>query len=168
MTEPFGGVVVVVVVLAERPGAIENESILLGTELDAKKLFEFPSDKEDASSNWIPPTPRGFSMSACITGEPPWTLVISDSQGPVERLNSKSTFVLGGSKFAAVTFLELGDFSLASWRENCRSRSTEDPSSIPLAKVNSVQAVVEMPLLWLAAYPSIQNHLRLIPLEIGK
>lgn len=67
-----------------------------------------------------------------------------DSEGPVERLNSRST--LGCVSGLATFFLE-GALSLPILRVKSRSRSIDDSSSVSLAEDVVVQAVPELPLL---------------------
>lgn len=107
--------------------------------------------------------------------------MISDSEGPVERLNSRSTLGCNSSVFVEglETFLLPGAFSLPRWRVKSNSSSIEDSSSVSLAD-DIVQAVAELPLLsdeledrpsprdneepWVNE-PLIKAHLRLVPLE---
>lgn len=113
--------------------------------------------------------------------------VISDSEGPVERLNSRSTLGCNSKAFVpglATFFLE-GALSLPILRVKSRSRSMDDSSSVSLAEDVVVQAVRELPLLseelegrpsprdkgeptcWLME-PSIIFHLRFTPFEADK
>lgn len=110
--------------------------------------------------------------------------MISDSEGPVERLNSKSTLGCTSSAFTfeLACFLGLGNFSLPRCSEKSNSRSIEDSSSVSLAEDIVVQAVAELPLLseelderpsprdndeptcW-QTDGSIKLHFRLVPFE---
>lgn len=75
--------------------------------------------------------------------------VISDSEGPVERLSSRSTLGCNSKAFVpglATFFLE-GALSLPILRVKSRSRSIDDSSSVSLAEDVVVQAVPELPLL---------------------
>lgn len=76
-------------------------------------------------------------------------LVISDSQGPVERLNSKSNFGCSSSvfKLELTSFFWLCTFSQPRWREKSSSISIDDSSSTSLAEDTAVQAAAELPLL---------------------
>lgn len=113
---------------------------------------------------------------------------MSDSDGPAERLNSKSSFSCGPSllKFATLGFFGLGDLSLPRWREKSKSRSIEDSASVSLAEETAVQPVAELPLLsdelderWPSPrcnegstcrrmFSSLQPHLRFIPFDVGE
>ena len=75
--------------------------------------------------------------------------MISDSAGPVERLNSRSISVCSSSAFRLepAYFFVLGVFSLPRCRVKFNSRSIEDSSSFSLAEDIVVQAVAELPLL---------------------
>lgn len=74
---------------------------------------------------------------------------MSDSEGPVERLNSRSTLGWKSSPiiFELADFFGLGIFSLPRWRVKSNSRSIEDSSSVSLAEDIVVHAVAELPLL---------------------
>lgn len=111
----------------------------------------------------------------------------SDSEGPVERLNFRSTFGCIWNALASdvVTFFGPGIFSHPRWRVKSKSRSIDDSSSVSLAEDIAVQAVAELPLLsdelehrpstrdsgeptcCCSIAPSIELHLRLRPFEIG-
>ena len=112
-------------------------------------------------------------------------LVISDSEGRVERLKYRSTFGCNSSpfRFELADFLGLITFSFPRWRVKSNSISIEDSSSASLAEDVVVQAVVELPLLSeeLEARPSprdnddptcslmdpsIKLHFRLIPFDV--
>lgn len=75
--------------------------------------------------------------------------MISDSKGPVERLNSRSSLGCTSTAFTfeIVCFLGLGNFSFPRCSEKSNSRSIEDSSSASLAEDIVVQAVAELPLL---------------------
>lgn len=112
--------------------------------------------------------------------------MISDSEGPVERLNSKSTLGCTSSAltFEIVCFLGLDNFSLPRCNVKSNSRSIEDSSSASLAEDIVVQAVAELPLLseelderpsnprdndestWGQTEGSTKLHFRLVPFEL--
>lgn len=74
---------------------------------------------------------------------------MSDSDIPVDRLNSKST-LSGNSRAFEVEvegFFGLGTFSPPRWSEKSNSKSIEDSSSVSFAEDIVVQAVAELPLL---------------------
>jgi hypothetical protein len=72
-------------------------------------------------------------------------VVISESTGPVERLNSRSRVGHASSDLRVdlTSFLGLGVLSELSWRE--KSRSIEDSSVLSLSFAN--EFVAELPLL---------------------
>lgn len=109
---------------------------------------------------------------------------MSDSEGPVVRLNSRSTLD-GNSRafgFEMAASFGLGNFSAPRWSEKSSSRSIEDSSSVSFAEDIVVQAVAELPLLsselderpsprdneeptcW-PVDPSMKPHFLLIPFE---
>ena len=113
-----------------------------------------------------------------------WTLVMSDSEGPVERLNSKSTLGCNckAFRFEVAGLFRLCTFSEPRWRVKSSSISIEDSSSFSLAEDMAVQAVAELPLLseelverpsprdreeptlW-PMHLSTKSHFLLVPLE---
>lgn len=114
-------------------------------------------------------------------------LVMSDSRGLVERLNSKSRLscILALLKFETAGIFGLGDLSLPRCRVKSKSRSIEDSTSVSLAEEIAVHAVPELPLLsdeldercnprhnagltnW-PMFPSLQPHFLFIPFDEGK
>jgi hypothetical protein len=192
VTELFG-----VITLDEWSGKLEVGSLVLGIWL--KKLaslfweicsgsnaipdFQL-SDVNRSSTFDAPPIASGISMPNSSELECGWMLVISDSEGPVERLSSKSTLGCNSIplRFEPAGFFGLDIFSLPRWREKSNSRSIEDSSSVSLAEDIAVQAVAELPLLseeleerrsprdseeptFRPMDPSIKFRFRLIPLE---
>lgn len=111
--------------------------------------------------------------------------MISDSEGPVERLNLRSTLGCNSNVFLEeelTVLLELGVLSFPRCRVKSNSRSIEDSSSFSFADDIVVQAVAVLPLLsdelddlprpsdseeptcW-PSDPSTRFHLRLTPLS---
>ena len=155
---------------------------------DDKEVPAFHGDDVEPSSTCVAmPTPSGISVALQSRVEFAWTLVMSDSAGPVDRLNSRSTS--GCDSFAfrlePAYFFGLGVFSLPRCRVKSNSRSIEDSSSFSFAEDIVVQAVAELPLLseelderpstrdkeeptcW-PLVPSMKLHFRLIPFDAIK
>lgn len=106
-------------------------------------------DVDPSSAFWAPPTIGGISLPSGGGVEPGETVVMSDSAGPVERLNSKSTLSGNSSAFEVEVagFFGLGTFSPPRWSEKSNSISIEDSSSVSLAEDIVVHAVAELALL---------------------
>lgn len=110
-----------------------------------------------------------------------------DSEGPVERLNCRSTFgcIWNVSASDVVTFFGHGILSHPRWRVKSKSRTIDDSPSVSLAEDIAVQAVAELPLLseelehqpsprdsgeptcCSSIVPSVEFLLRLTPCGIG-
>lgn len=114
-------------------------------------------------------------------------LVMSDSEGPAERFNSKSSFSCEPSplNFEIAGFFGLGDLSLPRCRVKSKSRSIDDSTSVSLAEDIAVQAVAEaaeLPLLsdelderpsprrsegpMRPVFPSLQPHFLFTPFDV--
>jgi len=134
------------------------------------------------------PTENGNSLSFSTALKSSWMLVMSDSEGPVERLSSKSSCFIRGPipfQFATADFFGPGDLLLARWRAKSKSRSIEDSASVSLDEDTAVQTVAELPLLSdeleerpkpkhnegstsKPVFPPFQPHFRFTPFDIGK
>jgi hypothetical protein len=190
VTELFG----VVITLDEWSGKLGVGSLVLGIWLKKKlaSLLEeicngsnvipdFQLHDVDPSFTFdAPPIANGISKANSSELEGGWMLVTSDSEGPVERPNSKSTLGSIPLRYERAGFFGLNIFSWPRWRE--KSRSIEDSSSVSMAEDIDVQAVAELPLLseeleerpsprdseeptfW-PMDPLIKFHFRLIPFE---
>lgn len=149
--------------LDESSGTIAGESFFCGTCLKRKlapglnevcngcmAIPRFQWNGVDPSSAfWAPPATNAISMPERAEVKLGLTQVISDSDNPVERLNSKSTLGCSSSarSFELAGFFGLGTFSFPRCNAKSNSKSIEDSSSVSLAEDIVVQAVAELPLL---------------------
>uniref|UniRef100_A0A2P2LHH9 Putative WRKY transcription factor 19 n=1 Tax=Rhizophora mucronata TaxID=61149 RepID=A0A2P2LHH9_RHIMU len=94
------------------------------------------------------PMTCGISMPNSTEVDLGWALVMSESEVPVKRLNSRSTLgcTSNALRFELAHLLWLGVFPLLRWRVKFSSRSVEDCSSVSLAE-DIVLQVAELPLL---------------------